>query len=542
MAQMDSWPATDLALHPSPVLTEAVLKVEQVVARLQNLQTTISGLHLSPVNSKYTSPSRTNATNRVLNSRQHPTVKDGAGLSRHRDEYKRNFLKDYKARSKVEPEQMLKSKAGWNQWLTPTNQVHDVISEILIASEFAKQIATLVAKAIHNGPQKIQKPAEQAQDPKGRVCKDGKRKDIAFPSKAQLQKTMCAKAPQSKSTNKFKVAFTTDAIVKLVPAANVSRPKGPPIKSGLASSSKRRISRGYWSNSSSPDSLSPRSPRVIRLFNSPESSFRDSGDVDDELSFPKRPSTNVTEIMGPAKPWKLTPTKGVLFSNPVYSCSPTRASAPRPSPVKITSTSARRRSLLLNQRPLSPEPVQRESLTKRRSNASANPLTSSISKVTLKRDGITKAVPTSDFAVRSTKREQRVRKSIAETVPQKCPTTQSEVLKVKPVRTSRRLMPLDANSALTDRHAVMDRNNDTAKDLRCRDSHSHAKSSPHVENMAAQHEETSVFESFDKENAPVPSCAPAVMFCGACGSLFRRAKGWMSSQAIRPGRGLELER
>ncbi|KAG0602810.1 hypothetical protein M758_10G042900 [Ceratodon purpureus] len=542
MAQMDSRPATDLALHPSPILTEAVLKVEQVVARLQNLQTTISGLHLSPVNSKYTRPSRTNATNSSMvhcaesSILGNPIVKDGAGSSRHRDEYKRNFLKDYKARSKVEPEQMLKSKAGWNQWLTPANQVHDVISEILIASEFAKQIATLVAEAIQDGPQKIQKPAEQAQDPKGRVCKDGKRKDIAFPSKAQLQKTMCAKALQSKSTNKFKVAFTTDAIVKLVPAANVSRPKGPPIKSGLASSSKRRISRGYWSNSSSPDSLSPRSPR---------SSFRDSGDAEDELSFPKRPSTNVTEIRGPAKPWKLTPTKGVLFSNPVYSCSPTRASAPRPSPVKITSTSARRRSLLLNQRPLSPEPVRRESLTKRRSNASANPLTSSISKVTFKRDGITKAVPTSDFAARSSKREQRVRKSIVETVPQKCPTTLSEVLKVKPVRTSRRLMPLDANSALTDRPAVMDRNNDTAKDLRCRDSHSHAKSSPHVENMAVQHEETSVFESFDNENALVPSCAPAVMTLSrknSGGSLFRRAKGWMSSQAIRPGRGLELER
>jgi hypothetical protein len=349
-----------------------------------------------------------------------------------------------------------------------------------MASQFAKQIATLVAEALQEGPQKI--PADPAQEPKGRVCKDGKRKDIAFPSKAQVQKTMSAKAPLSKSVSKFKISFPSDSTVKLVPAAKLPRPP--------ASSSMQRA--GYWSSSSSPDSLSPRSPRLIahsptkkrrsqRLFSSPESSFRDSGDADDELSYPKRLSTNVTEIRGPTKPWKLTPTKGVLFSNPVYLRSPTKASAPRPSPVKPTSTSTRRRSWLPNQK--------EESSTKRRSNAS---LTSSISKVTFKREG-----------PGSTKRDHRVTTTtMFEALKLKSPIRPPAESPARPVRASRRLMPLDANTGLTGKPAVIASKNQIAKDL--------------VETLAGEHDEalkaSGVDESSDKENAPVPSCGPAVMF------------------------------
>lgn len=67
-------------------------------------------------------------------------------------------------------------------------------------------------------------------------------------------------------------------------------------------------------------------------------------------------------------------------------------------------------------------------------------------------------------------------------------------------------MPLDANTGLTPKPAVIASKNEIAKDLQSKD----------VETLAGEHDEalkaSGVDESSDKENAPVPSCGPAVMF------------------------------
>lgn len=77
-----------------------------------------------------------------------------------------------------------------------------------MASEYAKQIATLVAEALQDGP--AVKAQDPAPEPKRRLSRDGKRRDIAFPSKAQLQRTMSGKAQPSKPVNKYKASFPSD--------------------------------------------------------------------------------------------------------------------------------------------------------------------------------------------------------------------------------------------------------------------------------------------------------------------------------------------
>ncbi|KAG0566370.1 hypothetical protein KC19_7G058700 [Ceratodon purpureus] len=583
MAQVESQPAAELALQPSPVLLEACLKVEQVVSRLQSLQSTISGIQLSPVNPKHTRSCRPNATTRALSSKDCASSKENIGSTQSRDEYRRKSLKYQDADSKsVQPDQSLKSK-DWKQWSSPANQVHDVISEILMASEFAKQIATLVAEALQDGPQKRQEPAaDQIQEPKKKISKDGKRRDIAFPSKAQVQKTMSAKALPSKPVNKFKVAFPSDSAVKPGPPVKSSRQKDPPSKGkcGPGSPHKRRISRANWSNSSSPDSLSPQSPHLLghspelkqerqKLFSSPTGSFRESHDADDELAGPRRHSMNVTEIKGSMKPWKLTPTKGVLFSNPVYlESSPPKTSPAKPSPVRIVPTTGRRRSWLTHQFPKSQRRCSPEADKKLRSSASGNPL-ASISKATFKREGPTKPAPKVDQVVTgSSKRGQKTRKvappsRYVEMVPLDGPQDNSLVtmLDVLKVRSPSRLpmSRLDSNYGLTKKAAVTNKKEEIVEDLvQCRVSHSHTRATPDVENDA----NSKLFDAVnlsDKENTQLPSCAPnAAKFLRSMSSghalnrtlsrknsavsLLQRAKGWMSSQVVRQGRVRELER
>lgn len=508
MAQVES----DLALHPSPVLLEAVLKVEQVVARLQNLQSTISGIHLSPVNAKLTRLSRANATSRAKDS---VAGKENTRLSQLRDEDSKVSVKYHNADSKpVQRVTPRKSKGEWKQWSSPANQVHDVISEILMASEYAKQIATLVAEALHDGPVKTKEPVARVPELKKRVSKDGKRKDIAFPSKAQVQRTMSGKLQPSKSVNKFKVVFPSDITAK---PPKLTRTLSPRL--GARSPERKRASQ--------------------KLFTSPNGSFRESDYADDELSGPRRLSMNVTEIKGSSKPWKLTPTKGVLFSNPVYMATPSMAV--RPSPVKIV-------------------PGKNESMRKRSVAAPANSVSSSLSKVTFKREGSTKA------AAPNPQREQKARKvsRYVEMVPVDVPQNSSsvtmlDVLKGKSPR-RRRLQPLDANN---ERSIVgTEKTKETVQEEQCRVAHSHSKPTPIVEvgHTKSGKPGGPADSDSDKENAPVPRCAPSAvkeLFLRSMSSgnalnrtlshrnsvsLLQRAKGWMSSQAVKQGRVRELER
>ena len=400
-----------------------------------------------------------------------------------------------------------------------------------MASEFAKQIATLVAEALQDKPQKTQEPpADQIQEPKKKLPKDGKRRDIAFPSKAQVQKTMSAKAPPSKTVNKFKLAFPSDSAAKLILPAKLSRPKDPPSKTkcGPGSPHRRRISRANWSNSSSPNSLSPRFPRMVehspemkrekhKLFSSPSGSFRESGDADDELAGPRRHSMNVTEIKASVKPWKLTPTKGVLFSNPVYlEASPPKSSPARPSPVRIVpTTGTRRRSWLTHQFPKSQARCSSEADRKLRSSASGNSMASSVSKVTFKREGPTKPASKVVVGTVSSKREQKARKMAppsryVEMVPLDGPQDNSLVtmLDVLTVRSPSRhpMSRLGANDCTNT--AMTQRKEEIVEDQdECRASHSHTKCTPDVEKVAKSKQGGSVHLLSDKENTPLPSCA-----------------------------------
>ena len=386
-----------------------------------------------------------------------------------------------------------------------------------MASEFAKQIATLVAEAIHDGPQKRQEPAaDQIQEPKKKTSKDGKRRDIAFPSKAQVQKTMSAKAPPSKPVNKFKVAFPSDSATKQTPPAKQSRPKDSQSKAkcGPGSPHRRRVSRANWSNSSSPNSPYPHSPGTKRerqkLFSSPTGSFRELDDADDELADPRRQSMNVTEIKGSLKPWKLTPTKGVLFSNPVYlDSSPPKSSPARASPARLVPATGRRRSWLAHQFPKSRWRCSPEADRRLRSSASGNPLAPSVSKVPFKREGPTEV----ELVTGSSKREQKSRKvappsRYVEMVPLDGPQDNSfvTVLDVLSVRSPSRL-PM-SRLDFTNRASVTKRREKSKEDLvQCTVSHSPNKSTPDVQRVAKSKQVGSDTSS-DKENTPLPSCAP----------------------------------
>lgn len=340
-----------------------------------------------------------------------------------------------------------------------------------MASEYAKEIATLVAEALQDGPLKPQSPAIHVPESKKPISKDGKRvskdikqRDIAFPSKAQLQKTMSGKLQPSKPVNKFKVLFPSDNIVRLNGTPKLSRT----LSLGVHQSpEKKRESQ--------------------KLFTSPNGSFRESDYADDELSGPRRLSMNVTEIKSSLKPWKLTPTKGVLFSNPVYMSSP---------PVKVV-------------------PGKKESM-RRRSGAASNPLSSSITKVTFKREG---AASKSDL----TKRDSKSKKpSVPLDAPQENSfLTMLDVLNVKtPSKSSRRLQPVDASNCCFKEKSA-DRTNGNGEDLQCRVSHSHTKSSVnseslvnggHVKSVVRVKQGAGVIDSeSDKENTPIPRCAPAAV-------------------------------
>ncbi|KAH9566345.1 hypothetical protein CY35_04G126100 [Sphagnum magellanicum] len=96
-----------MASDISTLLLLSVSDVEQVVAKMQELQCSISALHRPGDPAK-------NASNRIV-----------------------NLLR--KAEAEEEP-----SPATWSQWSTAAKQVHEVVSEISMASQFAKQIAKKV--------------------------------------------------------------------------------------------------------------------------------------------------------------------------------------------------------------------------------------------------------------------------------------------------------------------------------------------------------------------------------------------------------------
>lgn len=567
MAQVDSPPRTNLALQPSPVLMEAVLKVDQVVARLQKFQTTISRVHSSPVNSKHTWISGANRFG-----------EKNAGPVGCHDNHRWISLNDHKADSRVQSK---------------------------IQPEATEQFAKFCAEEMRqDGLRKAQEPADESPELEKRFGKDIKGRDIAFPTKAQVQKTMRAKSSSLRPLSGFKVGgFPSDVTVKLFPPAKLHRGRDPPSKDnnkrncGRASSHGRRVKSCSRSNSSSPKPLVSRPLRLNaespetkrgRLFSSPCKSFRESAnDADDELLGPRR-SMTVTEIRGSMKLWMLTHTEGMLFSNTLNSLSPPRISADRLTPAKIVSTIGRRKSCLTHPFPNSPELAERE-LTKLRITTSANPLLQTISKTTFKRESPTKVASKSLVLTRAIKRENKARKAAMTRAvrhvemasvggPQKSSTvTMLDLLQIKspshlpatPVvlsdQPSRKLMPLDVNTSVSNRPVVMDRSNKLAEDFLCRASHSHANASAKVEipghkpsrPFACSMYGSSVDNSV-KENIQVPCVPVAASFLRNMSStptpnrslsrkspgfsLIHRAKVWVSSQAVKQGKVLHLER
>lgn len=184
---------------------------------------------------------------------------------------------------------------------------------------------------------------------------------------------------------------------------------------------------------------------------------------------------NVTEIKSSLKPWKLTPTKGVLFSNPAYISSP----VVRPSPIKVV-------------------PGKKESM--RRRSGAGDPLASSLSKVTFKRER----------ASLKPEREHRPhRKAVftrhLEMAPQNTSVlTMQDVLKEKsPISGRRRLQPLETNNVST---------KDNVGEVQCRVPHSQPKPTPIVKIGPVKPADRAPVESdTDKENTPLPKCAPAAV-------------------------------
>lgn len=307
--------------QPSPVLMQAVIKVEQVVARLQELQRTIAGLHLSPHANRRMScrSSRVDYTSCLSSKRL--LEPDGYGKRS-----SSSSTLDHQA-------------ARWKNWSAQGNEVHAVISEILKASEIAKNIATLVADTLQapdSAPDcsKLQEShTELAQKPTMRACKHGKTKDICYPSSAQLYKTMAAKAAPAKRVHKFKVAFPGESreVSRLGNMSSVTPLYKHKAHASNTVLTKQRLDLAPKGRSTTECSASlgigaQQTGASMKLWRE---------DIDHELMEDCNLSMEATEIKS-QKPWKLitSSSKGVMFPNRVFTPSPDKHGDQVQSPVK----------------------------------------------------------------------------------------------------------------------------------------------------------------------------------------------------------------
>lgn len=130
-------------VQPTPLLLQAVSKVEQVLARLQELQSSISGSQ-PPTTSRVNPPS-CRMPHLLANS---PEKSKGATAEcRVSGEYKRGIARLGRAKgsnSTPERRKSLTLADGWRHWSSPAKDVHDVISEIMLANKLTKQFVNLV--------------------------------------------------------------------------------------------------------------------------------------------------------------------------------------------------------------------------------------------------------------------------------------------------------------------------------------------------------------------------------------------------------------
>ena len=296
-----------------------------------------------------------------------------------------------------------------------------------MASQFAKEVATIVADVLQERPAGDAKEAAKpvVEPVERQVSKEARRKETAdLSSKGPVHHhkivTTKSSPARPKSVHTFKVVVPSDGPAKIAPAANPSWSKDQP-RSMRSSPPYRRRATTECNVSKLPSSSKDMMPRRSQGFgqssekrhrsrhkcmDASTASSSDSEDEEDvENSLLSNPSTEVTEIKGQLKPWKrTTPTKGVLFSNPVY------ISSPSPSPSR-TST-GRRKSWLAK-----PLPKARD-FTAGANNAelsaskqkTKSPLSPFIPKPSFKRDGASKSGFKADSATLLTKRDNNLRK------------------------------------------------------------------------------------------------------------------------------------
>ncbi|KAG0580390.1 hypothetical protein KC19_4G169900 [Ceratodon purpureus] len=135
-------------VKPKPLLLQAVSKVDQVVARLQELQSTIAGSQLN-TQSRFNYPS-----GRMPDLLGRSPKKSSAMDCRVSGELQGSFLKLGRKKGSTSTPERRKSLTladGWRHWSTPAKDVHDVLSEILLANQLNKRFVNLVgSKSSHD--------------------------------------------------------------------------------------------------------------------------------------------------------------------------------------------------------------------------------------------------------------------------------------------------------------------------------------------------------------------------------------------------------
>lgn len=412
------------------------------------------------------------------------------------------------------------------------------MSEILLASQFAKEVATLVGNTLQESPE-VQVPTHTAQKPAMPICKYGKRKDIAFPTNAQVHKTMAAKETPPKAVHKFKLVMSTDGPAKIAPAVNIVPLKDPPKSSSISPLYKRKTSTGLVRRLPSPKAMALRSQdNHFVAAHSPQrngkpqmhESARPVGSkglwADTGISLH---TMEVTEIKGQLKPWKLTPTKGVLFSNPMFSSSPSTSSK------AVKPTRRKRKSWLTYQFSKAKgnrTPIDKNLSSKPVSSKSVNPPSYSVSRVLSKKEiAATKralqAVPTPEINrdMDSTKTvilpparhvEVITADGLLDVINSGSPPKVSVVTQARPVRSTKGLTALDSNIEVVD-NTDKEQTKQLVKKVQSGISRSHSMSS-NMEKLAFKKRKIVAFvkgsnPDSNKENEQtMPSCGPAAMF------------------------------
>ncbi|CAM6121829.1 unnamed protein product [Calypogeia fissa] len=203
----------------APLITEATSKVDKCLARLQSLQGTVTvpkvhvsssaSANLSPIFSRsksclHGSP-KVHESNKI---RIHDVLRwsddfSGKYKQERREKYMRR-LSHSKTEVFDDKKDPLDPHGEWKHWSSPAGDVHKVISEILMASQIAKQITSMVSAAIVH--------SDVSSD-------EGKRnrratKDTATSPNPMTNPAMQQKIKKGDPLHKFRVAVSSDCPAK----------------------------------------------------------------------------------------------------------------------------------------------------------------------------------------------------------------------------------------------------------------------------------------------------------------------------------------